>query len=100
MTGPGSLGKSIANSSKCLVRGLKAEVEQGRMDESDAWAIYLGSVADVRTWYREQEAAGSNRHRALVSSSFAVRWSVHPATVWQRYQRRPHPSNTSLGPSI
>ena len=34
-----------------LGTGLKAEVEQGRMDESDAWSIYLGAVADVRTWY-------------------------------------------------
>ena len=37
---------------------LKSEVEQGRMSESDGWSIYLASVADVRTWYAEQEAAG------------------------------------------
>ena len=37
---------------------LKAAVEAGAMNESDAWSVYLSTVADVRTWYAEQEEAG------------------------------------------
>ena len=53
-----------------LGASLKSEVEQGRMNESDAWSIYLGSVADVRTWYREQDEAGR---------TVTVPWSRRPA---------------------
>ena len=37
---------------------LKAAVESGSMSESDAWSVYLATVADVRSWYAEQEEAG------------------------------------------
>ena len=37
---------------------LKSAVESGSMSEADAWSVYLSTVADVRSWYAEQEEAG------------------------------------------
>ena len=53
-----------------LGESLKSEVEQGRMTESDGWSIYLSSVADVRSWYAQQEAEGRE---------VTVPWSRRPS---------------------
>ena len=53
-----------------LGESLKSEVEQGRMDESEGWAIYLEAVADVRSWYAQQKEEGRE---------VTVPWSRRPA---------------------